>query len=472
MVFSSLTFIFVFLPIFFLIYFVSPYCLKNTCLLAGSLFFYSYGVMDHPAYMGLFVLSLLVNYRLGALIGRRRRGPVRTYWLACGIVYNLSWLFLFKYSAFFAANINGLLDYAGVHVSLPVNEWQLPVGISFYTFQAISYLVDVYRKDAPYEKSWINFGMYISMFPQLIAGPIVTYTSIRGQLTGRRHNFKNIEDGLREFTLGLGFKVLLANRLGGLWSEVGGIGFESISTPLAWMGITAFSLQIYFDFYGYSLMAKGLGKMMGFCLPDNFNDPYMALSMTEFWRRWHITLGSWFREYIYIPLGGNRHGVVRTCRNMLIVWLLTGFWHGASWNFILWGLLLFVIISIEKLGLLRLLEGAPLIGHLYMILVIPTSWLLFAVTDLNQMVVYLKRLFPFLTPSGTFTYFAGDYLKYGTLYALSLVMGLIFMTGFPMKLYKKHEYNIVTALLLLLVFWASVYCMKIGMDDPFLYFRF
>lgn len=472
MVFSSLTFIFVFLPVFLIIYYISPSSLKNTTLFIGSLIFYFYGVTDKPVYMGLLLLSLLINYRLGALIGRRRRGSIRLKWLICGIFYNLTWLFLFKYSAFFAENINVLLKYSGINVSLPVYRWELPIGISFYTFQAISYLADVYRKDTPYEKSFINFGMYISMFPQLIAGPIVTYAPIRRQITKRRHNFKNIEDGLREFTLGMGLKVLLANRLGGLWNEVLGIGFESISTPLAWLGIVAFSLQIYFDFYGYSLMAKGLGRMMGFRLPDNFNNPYMAVSMTEFWRRWHMSLGSWFREYIYIPLGGNRRGNVRTYRNMLIVWLLTGFWHGASWNFILWGLLLFLIISIEKMGLIHLLERVPFIGHCYMMLIIPISWLVFAITDLKQLMIYFQRLFPFLAPSERVSFFAGDYVKYGTIYAVSLIMGLLFMTGLPIKLYEKHKYGIITALLLLIVFWSGVYCMKIGLDDPFLYFRF
>lgn len=472
MVFSSLNFIFVFLPVFLLMYFLSPGFLKNTCLFVASLVFYLYGVRDKPVYMGLLFMSLVINYRIGALIGRRKRGTIRKRWLVFGVVYNLLWLFLFKYSAFFAENFNTLFRIIGIQVMIPIKRWQLPVGISFYTFQAISYLADVYRKDAPYEKSFINFGMYISMFPQLIAGPIVTYRSIRRQIVNRKHKFINIEDGLREFTLGLGLKVLLANRLGGLWNEVGGIGFESISTPLAWLGITAFSLQIYFDFYGYSLMAKGLGRMMGFILPDNFNQPYMALSMTEFWRRWHITLGSWFREYIYIPLGGNRRGAILTYRNMFAVWLLTGFWHGASWNFILWGILLFLLISLEKLGLIRLLERIPLIGHLYMMFVIPVSWLLFAVTDLGQIIVYLKRLFPFLARQEQFSYFAGDYLKYGSLYAFSLLMGLIFMTGLPVRLYEKYKYSFVTVLLLLMIFWGSVYCMKIGLDDPFLYFRF
>ena len=250
------------------------------------------------------------------------------------------------------------------------------------------------------------------------------------------------------------------------------MGYESISTPFAWLAITAFSLQIYFDFYGYSLMAKGLGRIMGFTIPENFHDPYLSLSMTEFWRRWHMTLGSWFRDYVYIPLGGSRKGKLMTFRNMLAVWALTGFWHGASWNFILWGLLMFALISVEKLGLIRILERVPALGHLYMAFAISVSWVLFAVTDLSQMAVYFTRLFPFLTQPEGMAYFAGDYLKYGRLYGLSLAAGLVFATGLPMKLYRRFKNSPAAAVVLLAVFWGCVYCMKMGMDDPFLYFRF
>ena len=283
---------------------------------------------------------------------------------------------------------------------------------------------------------------------------------------------RKIEEGLREFTIGLGLKVLIADQVGGLWKEVGTIGFESISTPLAWMGLAAFSLQIYFDSYGYSLMAQGLGTLLGFRLPGNFDYPYMSLSMTEFWRRWHITLGSWFREYVYIPLGGNRTGWWRTCRNLLTVWLLTGIWHGASWNFILWGLILFLIILIEKSGLGKILNRWPAAGHLYMLFVIPLTWLIFAVTDLPQIGIYLHRLFPFFSGGQGAVYFAGDYLKYGKLYGLSLTAGLIFMTDGPRKLYERWKKSPVSAVLLLAVFWFSIYCIKRGMNDPFLYFQF
>ena len=360
----------------------------------------------------------------------------------------------------------------GLSLELPVFAPVLPVGISFYTFQAISYLADVYRKTAEYEPSFVNFAMYISMFPQLIAGPIVTYSSIKKEISRRSHSMRAVEEGLKTFTIGLGLKVLLANRLGGLWNEAGTVGYESISTPFAWLAITAFSLQIYFDFYGYSLMARGLGRIMGFTIPENFHDPYLSLSMTEFWRRWHMTLGSWFRDYVYIPLGGSRKGKLMTFRNMLAVWALTGFWHGASWNFILWGLLMFALISVEKLGLIRILERVPALGHLYMAFAISVSWVLFAVTDLSQMAVYFTRLFPFLPQPEGMAYFAGDYLKYGRLYGLSLAAGLVFATGLPMKLYRRFKNSPAAAVVLLAVFWGCVYCMKMGMDDPFLYFRF
>ena len=472
MVFSSLVFLFHFLPLFLLLYYMCPAKWKNAVLFAGSLIFYIYGVKNEPWYFFLLLLSVLVNYHIGLLLGRRRWPERRKKWLIFGICYNLFWLFLFKYSGFFAGNLNWILQKIGIGFSIRLPDLPLPVGISFYTFQAISYLADVYRKEAFHETSLINYGMYITMFPQLIAGPIVTYASVRKQIHRRSHNLKNAESGLREFTIGLGLKVLLANQVGRLWSQVGAIGYESISTPLAWPRSAFRFTLILMATYGYSLMAKGLGQLMGFSLPDNFNYPYLSLSMTEFWRRWHMTLGGWFRDYIYIPLGGSRCGKGATIRNMLVVWLLTGFWHGASWNFILWGSVIFLLMFIEKMGLKHLLDGCPLIGHLYMMMVIPLTWLSFAVTDRVQMKIYFLRLFPFLAPEKQSLYFAGDFLKYGRIYALSLTLSLIFMTQLPRKLYKQWKRSFLTAVILLAVFWLCVYLMKMGADDPFLYFRF
>ena len=285
------------------------------------------------------------------------------------------------------------MNMAGVPVRIPSVRPSLPLGISFYTFQICSYLMDVYRGAIRAERSLFRLMGYVCMFPQLLSGPLIRYGKLVREWKGREHSMKGFEEGIRIFTVGLGMKVLIANQVGNLWRQTTAIGFESISTPMAWLGLIGYTLQIYFDFYGYSMMASGLGRIMGFHFPDNFRQPYLSVSMTEFWRRWHITLGEWFRDYVYIPLGGSRTGTWRTLRNLLAVWLLTGLWHGDSWNYILWGVVLFLIIAIEKLGLLRILERYHILGHLYMAFWIPISWLIFAVEDLPMLWVYLTRLF-------------------------------------------------------------------------------
>lgn len=471
MVFSSIAFIMYFMPVFFLVYYILPASYKNAWLFLASLGFYYYGVRGNPGYLLLMIMSVVVNFVAGKLIEAQKTKRARKAWLVVGIVYDLGWLILFKYLGFLIENLNAL--FGAMHVKVQLETWNLilPIGISFYTFQIISYLVDVYRRETKAEKSLISLGTYLCMFPQLIAGPIVNYHLIQEQLHKRKHSMEKVESGLKVFALGLAYKVLLANRVGHLWTEVTAIGYESISTPLAWMSIVAYSLQLYFDFYGYSLMAIGLGRMMGFDFPQNFNNPYMAVSMTDFWRRWHMTLGGWFREYVYIPLGGNRGGFAKTVRNMFVVWLLTGLWHGASWNFVLWGFLLFVLLFVEKAGLGKVLERHKVFGHIYMILWIPLSWLVFVITDLSQLGIYLQKLFPFFGNAGT-VLFQGDYLKYGKTYGIYLVLGILFATGVQEKLLKKNKNRLWVILLLLALFWASVYCMYLGMDDPFLYFRF
>lgn len=471
MVFSSIAFIMYFMPVFFLVYYILPASYKNAWLFLASLGFYYYGVRGNPGYLLLMIMSVVVNFVAGKLIEAQKTKRARKAWLVVGIVYDLGWLILFKYLGFLIENLNAL--FGAMHVKVQLETWNLilPIGISFYTFQIISYLVDVYRRETKAEKSLISLGTYLCMFPQLIAGPIVNYHLIQEQLHKRKHSMVKVESGLKVFALGLAYKVLLANRVGHLWTEVTAIGYESISTPLAWMSIVAYSLQLYFDFYGYSLMAIGLGRMMGFDFPQNFNNPYMAVSMTDFWRRWHMTLGGWFREYVYIPLGGNRGGFAKTVRNMFVVWLLTGLWHGASWNFVLWGLLLFVLLFVEKAGLGKVLERHKALGHIYMILWIPLSWLVFVITDLSQLGIYLQKLFPFFGSTGT-VLFQGDYLKYGKTYGIYLVLGILFATGVQEKLLRKNKNRLWVILLLLALFWASVYCMYLGMDDPFLYFRF
>ena len=468
MVFSSLPFLFVFLPAFFLLYGLSPARWKNSLLLAGSLAFYAYGAWETPLYIALLLVTIVVNWLVGLQMDLGK--PRRKLWLTLGLLYDFFWLFLFKYAGFFFDNGAAVWNaFTGDAVS---RSWELilPIGISFYTFQIASYLIDAYRGTVLPARSLVDLGAYLCMFPQLIAGPIVQYRQVARELESRRTDLPMIDSGLRTFALGLGYKVLLANRIGSLWTDVGNIGFDSISTPLAWMAAAAYSFQIYFDFYGYSLMALGLGRMMGFDLPENFRHPYQSVSMTEFWRRWHITLGSWFREYVYIPLGGNRGGSAKTIRNLLAVWLLTGFWHGASWNFILWGLLLFFLLVIERAGLKAFFEKHRPLGHLYMILLIPLSWMLFAITDFSQLGIFFTRLFPF---DGSFAgAFAGDVLKYGQIYGLWLGVGLLFCTPLPKKLWDKLNKTPLSIPILLVIFWAAVYCLYKGMNDPFLYFRF
>lgn len=464
MVFSSLEFIFWFLPFFIVIYYLLPKKLKNLCIFVFSLCFYAYGAIETPSYIALIFISVIINYILGLKIENSKKH--RKAYFVVGVIFDFGCLFIFKYADFFIENLNILFGKSGF--SLPLTDLILPIGISFYTFQIVSYLADVYRGTVKAEKSFINLGAYIIMFPQLIAGPIVRFQDIQKDLKCRKHSGKMFTEGVKLFVLGLGYKVLLANQIGNLWNDINSIGYESISTPLAWMGIYAYSMQIYFDFFGYSLMAIGLGKLIGFTLPQNFNNPYVSHSMTEFWRRWHMTLGSWFREYVYIPLGGNRKGQLRTYINLLTVWFFTGFWHGADWNFVLWGLMLFLIIAFEKSAFGKILNKHKGFGRLYMFFLIPLSWLVFAVDDLNKLAVYAGRLFGI----GGNNIFAGDFIKYRKTYGILMLIGLVFCTALPSYLYKKFKNNSLIYPLLLTVFGLSVYCLYMGMNDPFMYFRF
>ncbi len=461
MVFSSLEFLFIFLPIFLILYFPCSRKKKNSLLFLFSLIFYTYGSIKEPIFILLIVGSVIINYFLGLKIEK----SYSKKYLIVGLIYNFGWLFLFKYYGFFSLQMNQLLN----NSLFPTFDFILPIGISFYTFQTVSYLIDVYRKDTKAEKSFIKFGTYITMFPQLIAGPIITYKSIRRELDNRKVGIDNFYIGLKSFIMGLGYKVLLANRIGSLWNDIQGIGFESISTPLAFLGIIAFSFQIYFDFYGYSLMALGLGKILGFTIPINFDYPYLSRSMTEFWRRWHITLGSWFRQYVYIPLGGNRHGLLKTLRNLLIVWLLTGLWHGANWNFVIWGLVTCFFIMIEKLWLKKFLDNHKIFSRIYMIALIPLTWTIFAVTDLKELGILFTRLFPFVKGINVYSL---DYVEYLKSYGWLLLVGLFFCTRIPDNFLKKIKNPILEILVYLAIFWLSVYCLCREANDPFLYFRF
>ena len=386
MVFSSLEFIFRFLPVFMLIYYIVPAYWKNAVLLLGSIVFYAFG---EPKYVLLIIVSVLVNYFIARGIGKRDKGIARGLLVMVDIIYNIGLLAVFKYLAFIIENINNIGGY-----SFEIPKIALPLGISFFTFQILSYVIDVYRRRIPYDRSLVDLGTYILMFPQLIAGPIVTYSEVALDLKCRQKRLADLEQGLKPFIIGLAMKVLLANNLGTIWSNVGTAGYENISTPYAWIGALAYTFQIYFDFAGYSMMAVGLGRMLGFSLPENFNHPYAAVSVRDFWGRWHITLTNWFREYLYIPLGGNRKGRTRTYVNLLLVWFVTGLWHGAAWNFVLWGLYYFCFIAIERIFLGKLLRKLPkFIGWLYTMLVVVVGWIMFAVNGVDDFSVFITRMF-------------------------------------------------------------------------------
>lgn len=458
MVFSSILFIFRFLPIAMGIYFLTPKKLKNLSLLILSLIFYSWG---EPRYFLLMIASIFVDYFISINIEKNNKNKkIKILLLAISIIFNVGILFFFKYINFFIENINSIFN-----MSLNNVKITLPLGISFYTFQTMSYTIDVFLGKVKAEKNIINFGAFVCLFPQLIAGPIVKYIDISKELKNRDINLDEIQEGIRLFILGLGSKVLIANNIGSLWNEVETMGFNNISTILAWMGIIAFSLQIYFDFNGYSLMAIGLGKILGFNFPNNFNYPYESRSITEFWRRWHITLGQWFKQYVYIPLGGNRLGRARTYFNLFIVWFLTGLWHGASYNFILWGLYFFILICMEKNGLLNLLNKHKLISHIYTIFFILVGWVLFAVIDLNQIINFFKKMFIFNA--------GNEWIYYLRNYIITYTIAIIFSTSFLKKIYNKFvKNNIVDTIILITIFLLSIAYLVDSSYNPFLYFRF
>ena len=379
MVFSSLLVLFRFLPIFLVLYFISPKKYRNGILFVGSLIFYGWG---EPVYISLLIFSTLVDFFHGQLVGKlknQNRDKAAKAVVASSAIINLSLLFVFKYTDFFINTINEISG-----SQLPLLGLALPIGISFYTFQTMSYTIDVYRGDAPVQNNIIAFGAYVSMFPQLIAGPIVRYKDIAAELNHRTESFERFYIGVRRFVIGLGKKVLLANLTGALWTEIRGIAPDERSIVMVWMGILAFSFQIYFDFSGYSDMAVGMGHMLGFTFPENFNYPYISKSITEFWRRWHISLGTWFKEYVYIPIGGNKKGGIKHLRNILIVWLLTGIWHGASFNFLFWGLYFGILLLIEKFMLKNILPKLPtFVCHIYSCVLVMIGWVLFEFVDMN-----------------------------------------------------------------------------------------
>lgn len=466
MLFSSVLFLFRFVPVVFLVYYLLPRRWQNLWLLLSSLFFYAWG---EPKYFPIMMASILVNYVAALLIARWKDRPVlrrTTFWVS--FVFTIGWLLLFKYSGFFIDNWNAL---TGMQLApLFDGALTLPLGISFYTFQILSYTVDVYLGKVEAERSFINFGTYVTLFPQLIAGPIVKYTDVNRELHRRAVTPEMLGDGVRLFIMGLGSKVLLANNVGALWDTVAARGFSEVSSALCWMALVSFSFQIYFDFSGYSLMAIGLGKALGFQFPQNFNYPYISRSVTEFWRRWHMTLSSWFREYVYIPLGGNRCSRGRMLLNLLIVWFLTGFWHGASWLFILWGLYYFVLLLIEKTFLLRYLERSRVWSRVYFILTVLFGWALFAVGllpggSLATLGELIGRMFAFA--GGT------DWKYYLRSYGGVFALCIFFSTPAIRYIYEKLKQRrwLITGFLAL-VLAASIAYLVDATYNPFLYFNF
>ena len=386
MVFSSVLFLFRFLPIFMICYFAAPQRMKNIILLLGSLFFYAWG---EPVYILLMLFSTVSDYIHGRLIDAYRGRMASKVFLISSIIVNLGILCFFKYADSLIQAINSA---AGIRIPYP--DLALPIGISFYTFQTMSYSIDVYRDQAKVQKNLLDFAVYVTMFPQLIAGPIVKYRQVEDQLHKRRADIYSISYGMKRFVIGLAKKVLLANNIGAIWEEISAMPYGSMNMLTAWLGIVAFGFQIYFDFSGYSDMAIGLGACLGFQFPENFNYPYISASVTDFWRRWHMTLGSWFREYVYIPLGGNRRGIFKQVVNILIVWTLTGIWHGAGWNFMFWGLWFAAFLILEKLFLGKLFEHIPkLFGRIYTLFVVLVGWVFFSVETPYGIWNYLKAMF-------------------------------------------------------------------------------
>ncbi|MEE0023197.1 MBOAT family O-acyltransferase [Ruminococcus sp.] len=468
MVFSTIEFLFQFLPIFLVGYYLTPPRYRNVTLVAGSLIFYAIG---SGWYTLLLILSALINYTLSHAITRAKvRDPHRAKLLfILGLIYDFGMLVVFKYTNFLIGNLNGLLSV--FHVSLPAAKLILPLGISFYTFQVTSYLIDVYTKKVRPASSLLELGTFVCMFPQLISGPITNFGEMQPQIQKRRINATMLEDGMQTFILGLGAKTLLANPMGGLWNNLGVIGYDSISTPYAWLGAFAYSFQIYFDFSGYSMMAIGVGKMLGFQLPQNFNLPYMSGSAAEFWRRWHMTLGRWFKNYIYFPLGGSRKGSLKTIRNMLVVWAFTGLWHGASWNFVLWGLIFFVLLVLEKNVYGKFLERTHILKHAYIIFIIPLTWMVFAISDMHQLGTYFTRLFPFLSSQETQSNTRDVMLALHNYWKI-LIPCVLFCTPLPLHYYKKYRKSGFCLIILILIFIFSIRAMMTQTNNPFLYFQF
>jgi len=464
MLFSSIPFLFYFLPCVLILYFAVPKAYKNSVLLLSSLFFYGWG---EPKYLIFMIVSIAQGYIFGRLIETYRGQVQSKVFLTISVLFSLLLLGYCKYVDFFIGSFNAITG-----MELPFLKIALPIGISFYTFQILSYAVDVYRGDVPAQKNFISLAAYIAMFPQLIAGPIVRYADIAGELDERRHSIDDIAIGIRRFIFGLSKKILIANLLGEL-VEIFKASTEK-SVAFFWLYAVAYTLHIYFDFSGYSDMAIGLGRIFGFHFPENFNYPYISGSITEFWRRWHISLGTWFRDYLYIPLGGNRVSQPRWFFNIFVVWMATGLWHGATWNFVLWGIIFAVLLIIEKMGFLSLLKKMKIFNHIYVMFFVIINFVIFDASSLQGVITYLKAMFgfagyPLVSFEGTY------YLKS---YAIVLIIGMIGATPLPKMITgwierkNKTLIQIAEPIVLMILLVVCTAFLIDGSFNPFLYFRF
>ncbi len=468
MVFSSLIFLFMFLPLALIIYYVSPKILRNFLLFIVSLIFYAWG---EPVYIVIMIFSTIFDYFNGVLIDKYRdcKGITKAIFIN-SIIVNLGILAFFKYYGFVVDNINTIFN-----LNIQVETLPLPVGISFYTFQTMSYVIDVYLGKVQAQKNIISFGTYVTMFPQLVAGPIVKYSDIDKQLEERKVTLDCFGEGMELFIRGLALKVLLANNIGLLWTSVKATSISELTILTAWIGIIAFAFQIYFDFRGYSAMAQGLGKMFGVDFPENFNYPYISKSVTEFWRRWHISLGSWFREYVYIPLGGNRTGLIKQLRNLFIVWFLTGLWHGANWNFIVWGLYFGLFVTLEKLFLLKWLKNRmSFIGHVYTLIIVLIGWVFFEFENLSVAMNFIGTMFGF----NQSVFLDNKTLYYLTTNFVLFIVLAICSTPFPKRAfgYIREKLKLPGAIgipgfYVILAVLSTAYLVN-DTYNPFLYFRF
>ena len=465
MLFSGIPFLYYFLPVVLILYFIVPQKLKNIVLLISSLVFYGWG---EPKYIVLMGASIIIGYVSGLLIEAKNNKRDKKIILFISVFINLGFLAYFKYADFFIENFNSVTG-----LGIPLLRIALPIGISFYTFQILSYSIDVYR-GIPAQKNPINLAAYITMFPQLIAGPIVRYTDISNELVERKHTFEGFSVGMRRFILGLSKKVLVANILGELCDTFRASDDKAVL--YYWLYAVAFALHVYFDFSGYSDMAIGLGKIFGFKFCENFNYPFIAKSATEFWRRWHMSLGTWFRDYVYIPMGGNRVSRARWFFNIFTVWMLTGFWHGAAWTFIIWGLYFAIFLCIEKLFLLKLLEKTKVLNRIYILFIITTSFVIFNATDMGEAFEYIKCMFGF----GNVPLVSQEYIYYLKSYAVPMVIALVGATPVVKSIVNKITEKkpvkaamvVVEPVVLVALFVVVTAFLVDGSFNPFLYFRF